>query len=272
MIGAAGPPPERIRAAAGAVQRHLEGYEAPDFAEAPGPDAALFLCAIDHSSGYERPHCVNGAGPFKGSELIWHLGCAVERRAAGALGAQALRDVDAAAVEGLFRVEEETISRAPERARLWRDLAARLIEGYEGSAGTLLSRSGGRLRGAGGLIARLASFDAFSDPLEKKAFLFAKIAARRGWLSVADPESWEVCADNVLMRVCLRAGLVDPGPAEQVRADTRSALKAVALAAKVEPPLLDDLVWERGRLDPALLGDVRPGLDAPPRPAGTFFY
>ena len=272
MVGGSAPPSERLRAAAAAVRGHLAGYEPPDFADAPGPDAALFLCAIDHSSGYEERHLVEGEGPFSGSELLWHLGCAAERRAPGTLSALSLRDVGADGVEEMFRIEGETTSRAEERARLWRDLAARLIAGYEGEAQRLLGAAEGRLRGAGGLIERLARFEAYADPLEKKSFLFAKVAARRGWFRARDPENWEVCADNVLMRLALRAGLVEPGDAETVRADTRTALKALALEADVPPPVLDDLLWELGRRDPDLLGTAGGDLDAPPRPAGTWFY
>jgi hypothetical protein len=272
VVGGTAPPPERLREAAAAVRVHLADYEPPDFADSPGPDAALFLCAIDHSSGYEKRHLVDGEGPYSGSELLWHLGCAAERRAPGTLSALSLRDVSAAGVEDMFRIDGETASRAEERARLWRELAAGLIADYQGGAERLLEAAGGWLRGADGLIERLARFEAYSDPLEKKSFLFAKVAARRGWFEVRDPESWEVCADNVLMRLALRSGLVEPGPAETVRADTRAALKALALKADVSPPVLDDLLWELGRRDPGLLGSGGGDHDAPPRPAGTWFY
>jgi hypothetical protein len=272
VVGGAALFADRLAQAATAVRGHLTGYEPPDFADAPGPDAALFLCAIDHSSGYDEPHTIDGEGPYSGSELLWHLGCAAERRAPGALGAHELRDVGAARVEELFRVDGETTSRAEERARLWRDLAAGLLAQYDGSAQRLLDGAGGRLRGAGGLIERLARFEAYSDPVEKKPFLFAKIAARRGWLEVRDPENWEVCPDNVLMRLALRAGLIEPGEAEAVRAATRAALKALAEAAGVTPPVLDDLLWEVGRRDPDLLGTAGGDIDAPPRPPATFFY
>ena len=272
MVGGHVPPADRLREAAAAVRQHLAGYEPPDFGNAPAPDAALFLCAIDHSSGYERRHLVDGEGPYSGSELLWHLGCAAERRAPGTLSALSLRNIAAGGVEDIFRVEDETTSRAAERARLWRDLAAGLVADYEGRAQRLLDGAGGWLRGAGGLIERLARFEAYSDPLEKKAFLLAKIAARRGWIDVRDPEHWEVCADNVLMRLALRAGLVEPGDAEAVRADTRAALKALSRETEVPPPVLDDLLWELGRRDPDLLGTAGGDLDAPPRPPGTWFY
>lgn len=272
MVGGSPSPADRLSEAAAAVRRHLAGYEPPGFADAPGPDAALFLCAIDHSSGYSRPHRIGEAGPFKGSELLWHLGCALERRAPGTLSAGALAEVTAPEVEAIFRIDGETTGRAEERARLWRDLARGLLERHEGRAAALIAAAGRMLGGAGGLIERLAAFEAYSDPLEKKSFLFAKVAARRGWFEPRDPEHWEVCADNVLMRLALRAGLVEPGEAEQVRRDTRAALKALAEEAEVPPPVLDDLLWERGRRDPDLLGTAGGEHEAPPRPAGTFFY
>jgi hypothetical protein len=257
---------ERVRGLASA-------YEPPDFAHAPGPDAALFLCAIDHRSGYRRAYLVDGEGPYDGSALLWALACSAEYRHPGLLSADSLADVDAGRVEELLRIGDETAAGADERARLWRDLAAGLRDSYGGLAQALLAAAESRLGGSGGLIARLSAFEAFSDPLAKKSFLFAKIAARRGWFEVADPESWEVCADNVLMRIALRSGLVRPGPAEVVRPATREALKRLALAAGVEPPLLDDLLWERGRHDPDLLGTAGgAGLREPPRPDGSVWY
>src|SRR5256885_107452 len=88
------------------------------------------------------------------------------------------------------------------------------------------------------------SFDHVPHPLRKKAFLVCKIWERRGWLEVSDPESWEVSADNVLMRLALRSGLVPEGDVDQVREATRDAFKQVAEQAKLSPPVLDDLLWQ----------------------------
>jgi hypothetical protein len=265
--------PQLISEVAERVRELADGYRPPDFAHAPSPDAALFLCAIDHRTGYRRTYLVGGKGPFDGSALMWALGCAAERRHPGLLGSASLAAVDAEQVEELFRIGGETVDGASERARLWRDLASSLREHYEGSAEVLLAAAESRLGGSGGLIGRLAAFEAYADPLAKKSYLFAKIAARRGWFSVADPESWEVSADNVLMRLALRSGLVHPGQAEVVRAATREALKGVAEQAGLEPPLLDDLLWELGRDDPDLLGTAG-GHDLlePPRPEGSLWY
>jgi hypothetical protein len=256
------------------VRELLAGYRPPTFDHVPGPDAALFLTAIDHRTGYRRPHLVVSRGTFDGSALLWELGTGFERRGLGTLSAASLADVGEAEVEEIFRIEEETVAGAAERARLWRDLAAGLNERHEGRAAALIEVAGARLGGPDGLLAALARFEAYSDPLAKKSQLFAKVAARRGWLEVSDPESWEVCADNVLMRLALRSGLVEAGDAEQVRAATREAFGAVAGAAGIEPPLLDDMLWELGRRDPDLLGIANggAGLREPERPAGTLYY
>lgn len=251
-----------------------KAYQPPAFGEAPGPDAALFLCAIDHRTGYRRPHRVGGGGPLDGSELLWNLGCAAERRRPGALSAEALAQATAETVEQMFRAGEETVAGAEERAQLWRDLACGLLARYQGSATSLIDTSARRLGGPGGLIARLAEFEAFADPLQKKSFLFAKIAARRGWFTPRDPEAWQVCADNVLMRLALRSGLVDPDPDPmRLRAATREAFRRVAAAAQIAPPLLDDLLWELGKRDADLLGaGGGADLSEPPRPDGMLWY
>jgi hypothetical protein len=254
------------------VRELLAGYAPPDFAEVPDPDAALFLCAIDHRTGYRRRYLVEGSGPYEGSALLWALGLREQRRRPEALRAEALRDVAERQVAELFRIGGESVAGPAERARLWRDLAAGLLESYGGEASELIAAGEGRLGGSGGLLARLAEFEAFSDPLQKKSFLVAKIWERRGWLEVLDPGSWEVCADNVLMRLALRAGLVPLGDAEEIRAATRAAWKQVAERAEVRPPLLDDLLWERGREDPDLVGSEAGELSEPPRPPGTTYY
>jgi hypothetical protein len=256
---------ERVRALA-------ETYEPPDFAHVPDPDAALFLCAIDHRTGYRDSHLVDGRGPFEGSELLWEVGLAAARHRPGLLAAASLVDVDAEEVADVFRVDDKTVEDPERRAVLWRELAAGLERDYSGSTAAMLEVSEQRLGGGGGLLDRLARFEAYSDPLAKKSFLFAKIAERRGWLVVSDPESWEVCADNVLMRLALRSGLVEPGKLDAVRAATRDAFKRVAVEAGVSPPVLDDLLWELGRDDPDLLGTDAGALREPARDATSAWY
>jgi len=254
------------------VRELYDGYTPPDFGRVHAPDAALFLSAIDHRTGYRGAYLVGGKGPFEGSALLWELGLLASRRRPGLLSADALANADEAMVARIFRVGGETVAGARERAALWRDLAGGLRRGYEGSTEALLAACDGRLGGAGGLLARLAQFEAFGDPLQKKAFLFAKLCERRGWLEVADPEHWEVCADNVLMRLALRSGLVAGGSRDEVRAATRAAFKRVAEGAGLAPPLLDDLLWELGRDDPDLLGTEGGDVREPERDPESAWY
>jgi hypothetical protein len=215
---------------------------------------------------------VAGEGPLGGSALLWAVALEAARREDGLLTARSLRDVDAAGAAALFRVEAETVADPERRAALLRDVARGLERDHAGEARVLLDASGGALGGEDGLLELLARYEAYSDPLGKKSFLFAKICERRGWLSVRDPEHWEVCADNVLMRLALRSGLVEPGPLDEVRAATRAALKDVAERSGVSPPVLDDLLWEVGRDDSDLLGTEGGDLQEPPRDPDSAWY
>jgi hypothetical protein len=255
------------------VRELAVSYEPPDFGHVPDPDAATFLCAVDHRTGYREAHLVDGEGPLAGSELMWAVALAAARRRPGLLRAGVLAEISGAEVAEVFAIGGETVADPERRAELWRDLAAGLRRGYEGEARRLLAAAAGRLGGVDGLLARLAPFAAYADPLAKKSQLLAKICARRGWFEVVDPEHWQVCADNVLMRLALRSGLVDPGDdVGRVRAATRDAFAAVAAAAAIEPPLLDDLLWELGRDDPDLLGTAAGDLREPARPPESSWY
>ena len=254
------------------VRELAGGYEPPTFDHVPDPDTALFLCAVDHRTGYREPHTVAGEGLHAGSALLWAVAIEAARRQPGLMTADTLRNVSAEEVAELFRIEGETIEDPERRAQLWRDLAGGLERDHGGEARDLLASAGGRLGGSGGLLALLARYEAYSDPLQKKSFLFAKICERRGWLTVDDPERWEVCADNVLMRLALRSGLVATGPLQDVRPATVHAFKRVANESGLPPPVLDDLLWELGRDDPDLLGTEGGDLSEPPRDSASSWY
>lgn len=254
------------------VRRIALDYTPPSFDHVPDADAAIFLCAVDHKSGYEGSHSVAGERPLRGSALMWAVGLDHAARNPGWLSAERLRAITTDEVATTFRIGGETVADPERRARLWRDLATLLIEVYGGSAAVLLESCDGCLAGEGGLFARLAAVRAFSDPLAKKSQLFAKICERRGWLSVRDPESWEVAADSVLMRLALRSGLVAPAGLDSVRAETRTVFKRIAAAAEIAVPVLDDMLWERGREDPDLLGNEGGDLREPPRDPQSAWY
>ena len=74
------------------------------------------------------------------------------------------------------------------------------------------------------------------------------------------------------MRLALRSGLVAQGPLDEVRGATRAALKELARAAGISPPVLDDMLWELGRDDPDLLGAEAGDIREPPRDLGSAWY
>jgi hypothetical protein len=263
---------DAVERVASRVRDLAADYEPPSFDHVPDPDAALFLCAIDHKTGYRGRYLVGGRGPFEGSALLWAVGLREASRHPGLLTAGSLREVDADRVAELFRIGGETAADPERRAGLWRDLAAGLERDHDGEAEALLGAAGGRLGGGGGLLELLGRYEAYSDPLQKKSLLFAKICVRRGWLAVHDPESWEVCSDNVLMRLALRSGLIHPGALGEVRVATRQAFRQVAENAGIFPPVLDDLLWELGRDDPDLLGTHGGDLHEPSRHPDTHWY
>jgi hypothetical protein len=264
--------PDALKRVVARVQELAKDYTPPTFEEVPTPDAALFLSAIDHQTGYTEPHTVDGEGPYEGSALLWALGLRAERRAPGALTARSLLGVDPQAIAAVFRAGQDLLHDPDRRAKLWDQLATGLLKEYGGQAQQLIDASQNKLGGPGGALFRLSEFDAFADPLRKKAFLLCKIWNRRGWFEVSDPENWEVSSDNVLMRLALRSGLVALGDVEDVREATLHAFKQVAEQSGISPPILDDLLWEKGREDPDLIGDEAGDLREPPRREGVVFY
>jgi hypothetical protein len=261
-----------VQRVAARVRELANGYKPPSFCEVPDPDAAIFLCSVDHETGYRGRYLVGGRGPYEGSALLWAVGLQAAQRHRGLLGADSMRDVSAERVAELFRIGGETVADPERRAALWRDLAAGLERDHAGSASTLLEAADGHLGGGTGLLALLGRHEAYADPLQKKSFLFAKICERRGWFRVRDPEGWQVSADSVLMRLALRSGLVAPGPLAEVRAATRDAFAAVARESDLSVPALDDLLWELGREDADLLGAEGGDLREPPREPGSAWY
>ena len=74
---------EAVERVAERVRELAASYEPPSFSHVPDPDAALFLCAIDHRTGYRGRYLVGGRGPFEGSALLWAVGLQAARRQGG---------------------------------------------------------------------------------------------------------------------------------------------------------------------------------------------
>ena len=121
------------------------------------------------------------------------------------------------------------------------------------------------------MLVRLSEFDAFADPLRKKALPRLQDLGAARLARGLRPGAWEVCADNVLMRLALRSGLVERATSRRSARRPATPSRQVAEQAKISPPVLDDLLWERGREDPDLLGNEA-GERRAARREGVVFY
>src|SRR4051794_12876611 len=142
--------PDALKRVVARVKELAADYEPPTFDQVPNPDAALFLAAIDHQTGYAEPAQVDGEGPYEGSALLWALGLRAERRAPGALSARSLLGVDPAAIAAVFRAGQDNLHDPERRANLLAFLVQGKLEGYGGRAEHLLGAFGYELRGHGG--------------------------------------------------------------------------------------------------------------------------
>jgi putative endonuclease len=157
-----------------------------------------------------------------------------------------------------------TLDRLDERVAQLHDCADRLLTDYGGEAMGLYAAAGGRARGAEGLYARLATFVAYADPVEKKSTLLLAFLHQAGIWPLADPEHVMMAVDYHAMRVALRSGIVavdDPALAhvlrERVPVDeaTNTAVRLAVREACAELARqsghsiydLDRLIWLLGR-------------------------
>jgi hypothetical protein len=153
----------------------------------------------------------------------------------------------------------------PGRAEIFRACARQLIDAHGGDASLMVQAARGHLGGAGGLLARLAGFDAFRDPFGKKTALFVKLLVREGLFDPVDPALIEVAIDHVVMTMSLRSGIVQTGDAsvraavtagqpldplqtEILREVTQDAMRNLVRTAGVRPDEIDDLIWSYGRM------------------------
>ena len=265
--------PDAVGRVAEQVRGLAAGYEPPSFAHVPDPDAAIFLCAIDHRTGYRGRYLVDGRGPVRRQRPVVGGGLQAAgrhpRTADRWCAARRQRRARRRSCFGSGARRSPTPSAARRCGATW----------PTGSSATTTERprpcSAARRAAGGddGLLSLLGGYQAYADPLGKKSFLFAKICERRGWLRSRDPECWEVCADNVLMRLALRSGLVHPGALEEVRAsDARGVRSESPNEAGIDPPALDDLLWELGRDIPDLLGTEGGDLSEPRRDPDSTWY
>lgn len=204
---------------------------------------------------------------IRGSDFLIRAAAQTLVRDPEFFSAARLLDLTADALRALVSsdgvAEHSQLDRVAERLDLVHGIARLLAEKYDGSAMQIFRAARARVAGPGGLLARLAECEAYSDPVEKKSFLLIMFLDKRGLWPIEDPESLEIPVDYHVMRVVLRSGMVivenselhrmlsdkkpvGPDVDETVRRAVREACKQVLLAG-VELFTLDNLFWMIGR-------------------------
>ncbi len=107
--------------------------------------------------------------------------------------------------------DRSTIDRVAERVGLLRNCARALIKRFHGDVMMIYKESEGYLirRRGKGLLNLLKKFRAYSDPVEKKSFLLLLYLNESGIWKIRDPENLKIAVDYHIMRIALRAGIVD---------------------------------------------------------------
>jgi len=107
--------------------------------------------------------------------------------------------------------DHSTIDRVTERVGLLRNCAQVLLKRFHGDVMLIYKVSEGYLirRDGKGLLNQLRNFRAYSDPVEKKTFLLLLYLNESGIWEIKDPENLKVAVDYHIMRIALRAGIVN---------------------------------------------------------------
>lgn len=237
----------------------------PGQPEALGRLADLYLVAIGICQQTRTLKGVVRGASYRGSDYLLHKLCDVLDREPAWFEADhlaALRPEElAAALSDDGDPAQTTADRLEERTRQVRDIGRRLTEGYGGSAAGLIAASKGRLRGGTGLLARLARFDAYRDPVRKKSFLLVHFWRGLGLYEPVDPVALDLPVDYHILRVFLRAGVLrisgpradallagGPMTAEEDVQLRRAAVRAGRIMSESVPlETLDLLLWMVGR-------------------------
>ena len=107
-------------------------------------------------------------------------------------------------------IENCTLDRLEERARMLKEMAVLLNMKYENSAAKFLDESNNLLFNAGkGYYESLENLEAFCDPRKKKITFFLKLATDAKTLEIKDKENIIPIMDYHMQRVLLRMGCVE---------------------------------------------------------------
>jgi len=270
----------KCREVAPVFRELIEGMEVDDFTDPrfypprnSDPEIIaryfIFMVAIDHRTSRYRDFEGYVDGQFyHGADLLYRLGMIKLDEDPEFFSPERMSRIDVDDVRRWLRVrgdgEELTIWDPDVRADLLKDLGVKIINYYGGSCLNVVRASNGFLKYCGrGFIERLKIFRAYSDPVEKKAYLLTKFLSRRGILEVKDLENAEVPVDNHLTRIAIRLGIVRLSKNMlnkilmrhrfseyediKIRLAVRQAFKVISKIIDVSPLVLDDLLWTFGR-------------------------
>ena len=231
----------------------------------------IFMVAIDHRTSKNNSFEGYVEGEFfHGADLLYRLGMKMyaedpeffsPAHMASITRDELIRWLSVKSKDG----KRKTVWDPDIRVVLLRNLGKRILKLYEGKVSEIIARSHNYLKKPNnlGLIDRLKAFKAYSDPVEKKSYLFTKFITRRALFRYKDPENSEVPVDNHLTRIALRLGFVKlneglkmkivngiPFSAEEdieLRFAVRKAYKILSRLLNMDPLILDDLLWSFGR-------------------------
>lgn len=257
-------------------QLSIDKFTNPEYYPPEGADSELvaryfiFMVAIDHrTSRYEPFEGIIGGKFYHGADLLYRLGSKKLSEDPDFFSPQRMSKLTVRDLINWLSIQTSkgvlTIWDPEVRTALLKDLAIKLIKYYEGEVSNLINASRNTLKSPlfQGLIDRLKAFEAYSDPVEKKAYLLVKFISRRGLFSYKDIENSEVPVDNHLVRIALRLRLIkikgnllakirkniefNYNEDIMLRYVVRRAYKILSIVIGVDPLLLDDFLWFFGR-------------------------
>ncbi len=216
------------------------------------PNYVFFMVAIDHRTGFDVDF------KYRGSDLLFYLARKKQKEDREFFTAKNLINVGAEDLRRVFTFRGQIVRDVEERAFLLKDCAEKLLGRYEGDFMNLLRSSDFEVNR---ITERLRSFRAYEDPLMKKSFLLLKILKRQGYGIKGE---LKIPVDNVLVRIAISSGILkvsdeilrkikegvmlDERESAQLRAETLDAFMKVAKLAKIDPDVLDDVLWNYGRV------------------------
>jgi hypothetical protein len=224
----------------------------PEMDDCIYPNYVFFMVAIDHRTGFDVDF------KYRGSDLLFYLARKKQKEDSEFFTAKNLVNVTAEDLKKIFCFRGRTVWDVEERALLLRDCAEKLLHDYDGDFVNLLKKSEFEVNR---IVERLRFFRAYEDPLMKKSFLLLKILKRGGYGIKGD---LIIPVDSVLVRVAISSGILkvdeeiqrkidnnvmlNEDETERLRRETLEAFMKVANLADTDPDILDDILWNYGRV------------------------